>query len=604
MSTRSTKSTSRSRSRSSNNKELSIDNKQLLRKFLLYYMFNIVSFFKDKKESKIEEQSTTRFKEAINLICDLHNINKSLPFNDRIMLLFKKLQIPLLENIKLLKAYTEDKTYELPLYYIHMHGEFKKKSSISTDLLTVPKNVVLVFTTPINKFGICQQSLKHEEFIAFFTNQKNKFKIVNNLGCFDKNTDLDEANNAAFESPFMSRATVLYPGQLYCNMILSFSKETDTEMNSYKIVKDKAFKRHDVSKNLNLSEELLNISDGTYGVQTFVFISCCRTLDDIDLTYSNPLYEYEHFIYYFNLIMSNCQSLFVFDTVYEERYNFSHTINYNINFITINDSVFEKFLNALITILLYTIKKFKFLQDKLFNIKDFKLHKDITFFRKNQGIDVYTELFSECILELVKPEFKDYFSCIISVFTKYKNAKERLNKDDFSSINSDIISIDSSIFYLEYFYTINKINKEIEIPEEILRIKKTIAECSQLLSESETDETNNGNSPYEKIKNKFNSLGVYIYDIRLNRTNIYGEICKLYKAFCEEILSSRVLIKKILASKLLKKLKNVTPSRGSKARSSIKSRALETSKIKSEVVKIVDSLGLFPELSDSVAGGL
>ena len=54
-------------------------------------------------------------------------------------------------------------------YYLHCHGEMRKEISI------VPENVVLIFLTPINRYGICDPS-KSKNIMTLFQTPKKKLR--------------------------------------------------------------------------------------------------------------------------------------------------------------------------------------------------------------------------------------------------------------------------------------------------------------------------------------------------------------------------------------------------------------------------------------------
>lgn len=365
---------SRSNPSSYTDVDLPSDNVELIKRFLLYYIYgifedNIIKKIADKPERI--ERTIEEFNNSMNLVCDIFkipresNVSKSpkrskkalletfqSSLNSRFRELFEKLQPPILKTISQLSKFAPENIYDTAsVHYVYMHGGYDL--SASADMIqTVPDNVILVFNTPINRLGICTEEEDRNLIIKKLQEPKSRHKILSQIGCVDKHIDKSEFDNATLASKtFMSRALVLYPGQFYYNINLSFNKlkHIDVDFGVYSINEtiDNNYSNTNSIKT-DLKEEVDKILKSRVHKteMKFIFVDCCRSLNDEIIKHpdlaeqyakiSNEMYEYEHFMYYFNVAMNSCgvsiesaipRSLYIKSLSHLDFYSFEFEIN-------------------------------------------------------------------------------------------------------------------------------------------------------------------------------------------------------------------------------------------------------------------------------------
>jgi hypothetical protein len=220
-------------------------------------------------------------------------------------------------------------------YYVNTHGGFKAEMTPKL----IPEKTVLIFLTPVNRYGICgtlEDLLKIKEI---FKNKDYRLLIQQNLPCLDKFND--DANNKLntrdlynYHKMFKN-AIILYPGQYYYDLVLGFTKENDNGKNlniSYftgdsetqdliKIEKDKNNKLNtdyeDYLSNIvnkQFDEKYINFEKHkSHSGIRYIIVNCCRNIDAsymhnqyFDKKFGKSLYIYENFMFYYNVIMANC----------------------------------------------------------------------------------------------------------------------------------------------------------------------------------------------------------------------------------------------------------------------------------------------------------
>jgi hypothetical protein len=107
------------------------------------------------------------------------------------------------------------------LYYINMHGKF----NYNNGFIKIPENIVLVFLTPVNRFGVFCSYENRNNIYDIFNDKIQKNNILNNIFCIDKINDTPKQNNANFLSDFsfFENSIVLLPGQYYFDLNISYT---------------------------------------------------------------------------------------------------------------------------------------------------------------------------------------------------------------------------------------------------------------------------------------------------------------------------------------------------------------------------------------------
>ena len=238
-----------------------------------------------------------------------------------------------------------NKTTGQDFYHVNTHGTTKVSPML------IPANTVLIFLTPINRYGMICNVNENTKIKETFKSQSNRLFIQNNLPCIDKFDKLPNNNrrtqNASNHNKrrtlntrdyeyhkMFKNATVLYPGQYYYDLDLSFT-QTDSTLgisyfsgdNSHELIN----KQYDEDGNLleyedTLSNLIEGINSGNLPPEKYdspvlvnpnktktkyFIISCCRNFDISGgwISYTaRRNYIYENFMFYYNLIMANCNS--------------------------------------------------------------------------------------------------------------------------------------------------------------------------------------------------------------------------------------------------------------------------------------------------------
>jgi hypothetical protein len=198
----------------SNNMLLSSD---LLREFLTSYLLNLQESI--DKNKTIPEQNYELINKVYNYLDFINKIFLNKKTED-----FRDLFIHL---IKLYESHKNNlNKYKKPqdFYFIHAHGNFLP----SLNIHKVPENTVLIFLTPINRLGvmICPNTYINN-IINAFSNPENRQYYQSNIFCINK-TDGNSFNNnnrRFKETAFFKSSLVLYSGQYYYDLELTFNSE-------------------------------------------------------------------------------------------------------------------------------------------------------------------------------------------------------------------------------------------------------------------------------------------------------------------------------------------------------------------------------------------
>lgn len=290
-----------------------------LHNFLLSYIYNIFAhtyYYADADNSNTGYLS--KFYKYLDVMCKIYdippkdefeNVPKSSSYTYTLsdyMDLFKKLASTII-------SYNEmAKNPLISFYYINMHGGYAFRLE-KPEIKIVPKNFVIIFTTPINYYGICIT----KDHLHGIKEAVKSLKDSKNISCLEK---LDKYKY--FE--------VLLPEQKYYDMTLSYdhSKKSDTCMNLYCLNGDKTVITTlcdfpNVSTTLSLLLQREELEEAASKSLVYLFVSSCRSLNyeiihtkllgqnakiPNILDISTQMYIYHNFMYYYNYNMLNCIS--------------------------------------------------------------------------------------------------------------------------------------------------------------------------------------------------------------------------------------------------------------------------------------------------------
>jgi hypothetical protein len=246
------------------------------------------------------------------------------------------------------KIVEKNKNIAQDFYYINTHGGFKSLEEISNFPKTkVPANTILIFLVPINRYGFT--SLNEIDILkSSLQKPSNRIFIQENLPCLDKfnnnsNSDSELNTKHLKQYKMFKNALIFYPGQYYFDLKLSFKPDDDEkDMNIYYFTKDNELQKLIKTKrNKNIlitkyNDSLSNIVNETkdpniYEIEKkesknnfkYIIVNSCRNLDtvldqlntnNINYKMKQDIYEYgvkniyiyENFMFYYNLIMANC----------------------------------------------------------------------------------------------------------------------------------------------------------------------------------------------------------------------------------------------------------------------------------------------------------
>ena len=312
------------------------------------------------------KQKPVKFDEYINLIKSIYNLTTK--GNDELFATLYK-QITDYTYKKSLKD-----SYDNDLFYIDMHGGF----NFTNKFIQIPNNIVIVFLTPVNRFGHTCSYVDRQKIYTTFKDTQQRKNILNNILCIDKIHDSKQLNNRFGNNTkiynyfnYFEKSIVLLPGQYYGDLNLSFSKSkenTGKNMNiSYfsKSEQSSIIPEDILEYNKTLSSIIIELQQRVQEQNlTYVFVNCCRNIDysiqnnknNLNALYGKEIYIYENFMLYFNTLMSNCR-----DVYYSEKLP---KIMYSKNFS--KDDIVKLYTNITTISQYNTYKKLLIKQIKLY----------------------------------------------------------------------------------------------------------------------------------------------------------------------------------------------------------------------------------------------
>jgi hypothetical protein len=454
-----------------------------LNTFLIYYVYNIYEDAKNKVKKIDIENMIKTFNESMTRVCDIympmpkakerHISRKSaekpiIPdqktLNQRFQELFAFLQPPLLKTLALLATLKPIDIYsDTRLFYVNMHGNYKF-TNLHSLKKTVPYNVILVFNTPINRLSVCTNTKENDNIITKLQERESRYNILSQIGCVDKFIDIKEFDSSTLQfKTFMSRALVLYPGQFYYNIDLSYDKNEvyDVTLGVYEINEteiiyhDKDIQIKDTNLETLIEQKILSADKSKI---TYIFVDCCRSLDamitsvsmskrDESIKISSQIYEYEHFMYYFNLVMNSCRESvesYIPRSLYKHmRHEYFEDIIYDINNLLPNDKNEAK---KIVAIMLKVVAK-EFYHKKINEIGD----QIIASFFKLPN-DSYADDFNEDSITISDNVFEDCLNAFYKYILLNKFIKDDLTRQCLTLIINFIDNINGIIYMYNFAY--------------------------------------------------------------------------------------------------------------------------------------------------------
>jgi len=202
--------------------------------------------------------------------------------------------------------------------FLKTHGSYNKMN-----IQDVPDNTIIIFTTPLNRYGYSGKCFRQSK-IEFFSNKANRFLLQNNITCIDKGIDSREISNnnkpnfSELDNIFKN-AIVFLPGQKYFDIQLSYTKKDANDgFGIYKNLNNQESYESTELKSTLLSKYIEKYYTSiTTSIPTFFIVSGCRSLNsEIPSENNNTtnsliikgqlMYKYEHFILYYNTLLLNC----------------------------------------------------------------------------------------------------------------------------------------------------------------------------------------------------------------------------------------------------------------------------------------------------------
>jgi hypothetical protein len=308
--------------------------KELIKKFFLLYIGNLYQTKeksnnktnrtqKNNNKSKKNKHKNTTFEYKYKYyIQTISKIYKTTPEDS----LFAKLYKTTIDYRDLVAKINTAQDF----YYVNTHGSFTG----NMEPKEIPAQTVLIFLTPVNRLGITCNLSELSLIKDSFKNKDNRLFIQQNLPCLDKfnntnNTNKVNTTNMTNDYKMFKNALILYPGQYYYDLKLSFTKkDTGKNMNVNYFTGDSASQDLIIE---DMYDDILseivdgNFDEGKYNVSLFnsnndiryIIVDCCRNIDH-PITHEKKqhfvelgknIYIYENFMFYYNLIMANCNSI-------------------------------------------------------------------------------------------------------------------------------------------------------------------------------------------------------------------------------------------------------------------------------------------------------
>jgi hypothetical protein len=476
------------------------------------------------------------------------------------------------------------------LFYIEMHGKFNFENGFKQ----IPENIVLVLTTPVNRFRCATDLVKRDLNLDNpFYDETLKNNILNNIFCIDKinNNPNNNRNDNNTNLSFFENALVLLPGQYYFDLNMSFGviEKKKYEVNITYFGSGSGLINniipHDTQTyNNSLSSIIQSIilqkkQTPTESELSYIIVHCCRSIDSklsYKITSENVqtpqklqnnfnnltrkiskigthIYVYENFMLYFNTLMSNCTSNIKSINLPKISYgNFKNSNQYKLLiYIISSPKIFNLYKDFIL------IQFNNYLQDNCDELKENIKETIYTELNNNFNIEHQAKNFinatllqKNLITDLLNNIFKqiNIIHIIIDKINKINSVElviNELNKEEFDSwiLNyyiKSIIPLAPEDNNTKFIYNIGLLIKKLindQIDDETF--KNTISELTTIFTK--IFEKNNSNSlkqiePYKLILNYINKT-TFNKDFFINDTSLEKNLIVNYNTIENKIFA-------------------------------------------------------------------
>lgn len=493
-------------------------NKNKLKNFLELYINNINESAKHLPKNDIDIKSIVQGElKTLKEIYKIDNIKDLFIYLKNTVFKYEEIIIENNENVQ-------------DAYILNLHGTFDLDKN-NDGFKKIPDNTVLIFETPVNRFGICNTQEELNKIIEYYKNNESRKILLSNIHCVDKfninNSNNSNNNNKKKQNIKMFKnALILFPGQYYYDLKINFdkSRKSDENMNIH------FFNNNEQMTNLidtdKYDDLLSNFVDKNTDKKRYIFVNSCRNIDYEISSISNinkkksffetgkKIYTYEIFTMFFNTLMMDCKNKII--SGLESK--FLNYKNFQLNHIVISflDSKKKNIIDKLISI----FKKFGIIQedkDFIFDILSFYFYKYID----------YDSIDDDTCIEILNM-LNNYILYISNLNNLNKELnKSQLNFENIKKIKEELLNID-----IKDIKDINKIlsniNNNNTLDLQILdELKQNIK--NTLLKFEYPDITE-----VKKLLNQISTINENLNNIDFIK-NINQNILK-YEGFIEEVI--------------------------------------------------------------------
>ena len=415
----------------------------------------------DNESNTVSSIISKKFEKYITMIMEIYNKPET-PILD-----FKSLFSHLNSQLNDYKQIVSDPVKineDIDIYYTHTHGDFNFESGFKK----IPENMVLVFLTPVNRYGFTCVKTDYQKTIKSLMDVSIKQYLKSQILCTDKIYNEKVTNNRDIKNyfNFFENALVLLPGQYYYDLKLSFSEsDSNKSMNIFyfghnspeeqpeykELISDTIFNSKlssFIEKNENST---VSIDNSNPDKLKYIIVDCCRNIDASILSEKNvnnsklikgeSIYIYENFMLYFNTIMYKCfipYSINSFSKKHFGKYGYKYWTDFRIKSFTQN---FNSYVGSNKAKIMDEIQKrlTPITQDKL----DPKIYINIMMYIKNFKFDNISD------------DVKIDMSKLLKLFTKYFSFSLIIENNEINYILKQIHEIDNEIFKMKRNYMLH-----------------------------------------------------------------------------------------------------------------------------------------------------
>jgi hypothetical protein len=477
-----------------------------------------------------------------------------------------------INNFFLQKKHIKENSKFNTILFYRMHSNYLKNNlNTNFEKKIVPKNVVLVLSTPVNRFSYseCKKEDSDYNFHKLLINKDKTHEgsliyLLKNIQCVDKfktNNNKNNSFNSNYKNMFQN-AIILYPEQYYYDLNIVYSLQESSEYSGIYEDGKKIEKNPESPSSFKLSDYLKKISnDNVINKKiSYVLPLGCRFIGETT-EQSQNIYTDELFSYSINFLLSNCKKNIKSNIKSKYSKFIPHGININTNTIIKSRCTFEKKDNYTILSSVYEAlynyytnfyTKFnKYIGNEKYDKFNDSLKQTI------QKYSNYIQNKYEIINEMNKEkyeinfnekgyiDFKNLLELIVTIF----NNKLFIIKNDDYRFFEDNVNLEKLKFYVRdfysciYFFIMNNNETDYDLlivnynnfKKEICSIEKpnTILEIIVgNIQEGETFLTENKEVDINKIHNfLFNPLVIALFADSLydSLLCIYDNMVNLYR---------------------------------------------------------------------------